>query len=86
MPSKLGLLPGVRVKPAKNHSVKVLTESATCLFVLVDLATARSDMKAEETLCRYQIGRVHPFAETVLPSAGLIRDQEPLLERVILHF
>jgi hypothetical protein len=54
--------------------------------IFKDLAAARSDIEAEEILYRYQIGSVHPFAETVLPGTGLVGDREPSLERVFLYF
>jgi hypothetical protein len=50
---------------------------------LNDLTTARSDVKAEETLYRYQIGSADPFMETVVPGAGLVGGREPSLERVL---
>jgi hypothetical protein len=71
-------VPVMRVKQVKNHLAKSL--------VLVDLAAARSDVKAEEILYRWQIWSVHPFAETALPGAGLIEDREASLERVFWHF
>ena len=71
----------IRVKPAKNYSAKVLAEAAVGF-----LPRIASDVEAEEILYRCQIGSLHPFAETVLPDAGLIGGWEPSLARVFLHF
>ena len=50
-----------------------------------DLAPARSDVKAEEILLPLLDRECLPLAETVLPGAYLIGDQERSLERVFLH-
>jgi hypothetical protein len=51
-------------------------------FVLVDFATARGGIKPQGILYCCQIGNVHPSVKAVLPSAGLIWDRKPRLERV----
>jgi hypothetical protein len=45
-------------------------------LVLANLATACSDVKAEEILYRCYVESVYPFAETVLSGAGLIGDRK----------
>src|SRR5947209_4491208 len=75
-------MPVIRVEPAQNHSANVLTGSAVDPSFSLTLP---SDVEAEEIFCRCQVGSIHSVAEIVLPGAGLTRDREPSLERVLLH-
>jgi hypothetical protein len=57
----------------------------SCIYVAIVIYPSGyfySGVKAKDIL-PLQIQSVRPFTETVLPSAGLIGDREPSLERIL---
>jgi hypothetical protein len=77
-------IPVIRVKPAKTPLGKV-TRIGRRSLILVDLAAASSDAKAEEILPLLDLERPPLYTKTMLPSAGLLGDREPSLERILLY-
>jgi hypothetical protein len=81
-PSSVGV-PVIRVKPAENHSAKVLTESTVGFSTILPwLARCESGGNPLPLLDWERL----PFVETVLSCAGPVGDGELSLEHVFLHF
>ena|SRR2546430_5980060 len=76
-------VPVTRLKPAKNHSPYMLSESAVISSKIMPIPT--DAIKRKKSFQSSEIGGLHVLSENPLPCGSFARNGESFLEGILLH-